>query len=171
MTEPLTLTKLIILYMLNQVDFSLKKSQLLDFILGEDYNTNFFTLNKAFDELLDSKFVETNSTHSTTFVSITKAGKDTLEFFQNRISEGIKSDIAKYFDSNKMEILNEVSVTSNFYRTSTGEYVADLTARDHSSELINLKIYMPTEDSAESLCNNWKEKSQDIYAYILEKLM
>lgn len=171
MTEPLTLTKLIILYMLNQVDFSLKKSQLLDFILGEDFNTNFFTLNKAFDELLDSKFVETYSTHSTTFVSITKTGKDTLEFFQNRISEGIKNDIAKYFESNKMEILNEVSVMSNFYRTSSGEYIADLTARDHSSELINLKIYMPTEDSAESICNSWKEKSQEIYAYILEKLL
>lgn len=171
MTEPLTLTKLIILYMLNQVDFALKKSQLLEFLLGEDFNTNFFTLNKAFDELLDSKFVETSSTHSTTFVSITKAGKDTLEFFQSRISEGIKNDIAKYFESNKMEILNEVSVMSNYYKTSSGDYVADLTARDHSNDLINMKIYMPTEDSAEAICSHWKNKSQDIYAYILENLL
>lgn len=171
MTEPLTLTKLIILYMLNQVDFPLKKAQLLDFILGEDFNTNFFTLNQAFDELLESKFVETNSTHSTTFVNITKTGKDTLDFFQNRISEGIKNDISKYFESNKMEILNEVSVTSNYYRTSSGEYVAELSARDHSSDLINMKIYMPTEDSVESICNHWKSKSQDLYAYILENLL
>lgn len=171
MTEPLTLTKLIILYMLNQVDFPLKKAQLLDFILGEDFNTNFFTLNQAFDELLESQFVETNSTHSTTFVNITNTGRDTLVLFQNRISEGIKNDITKYFESNKMEILNEVSVTSNYYRTSSGDYIADLSARDHSSDLINIKIHMPTEDAVESICNNWKAKSQDLYAYILENLL
>ncbi|MCR4684249.1 MAG: DUF4364 family protein, partial [Lachnospiraceae bacterium] len=60
MTEPLTLYKLIVLYMLDQVYFPLTKSQIFDFILEKDY-TNYFTLNQAASELIDSGLVESRS--------------------------------------------------------------------------------------------------------------
>lgn len=170
MTDPTTLTKLIVMYMLDMVDFPLKKAQLFDFILEKEY-TNYFTLQTAINDLIESNFIETSSTHSTTFVSLTDSGRDTLKLFKNRISDGIINDISKYFNENKMTIHNEVSAISNYYRTSNGFYVADLVARENSNELINLKVFMPTEDAAESICSNWKEKSQDIYAYIIENLL
>lgn len=170
MTDPTTLTKLIVMYMLDMVDFPLKKAQLFDFILEKEY-TNYFTLQTAINELVESSFIETSSTHSTTFVSLTDAGRDTLKLFKNRIAEGIINDITQYFDDNKMNIHNEVSSISNYYRTSSGTYVADLVAKENATDLINLKVYMPTEDAAESICNHWKSKSQDIYAYIIENLL
>lgn len=170
MTDPTTLTKLIVMYMLDMVDFPLKKAQLFDFILEKEY-TNYFTLQTALNELIDSAFIETSSTHSTTFVSLTSDGHNTLKLFKNRLSEGIINDITQYFNDNKMSIHNEVSSISNYYRTSSGSYVADLVARENTNDLINLKIYMPTEDAAESICNHWKEKSQDIYAFIIENLI
>ena len=170
MTEPLTLTKLIVLYMLNQVDFALTKAQIFDFILEKEYS-NYFTLQQATYELTESKFVESTSTHSSTLMKITPEGRDALKFFNNRMSEGIKEDINLYFSQNRMQIHNELSVMTNYYKTSEGEYIADLTAREKASDLINIKINMPTEDSAEAICNHWKEKSQDIYAFILETLL
>lgn len=170
MTEPLTLTKLIVLYMLNQVDFALTKAQIFDFILEKEYS-NYFTLQQATYELTESKFVESTSTHSSTLLKITPEGKDALKFFNNRMSEGIKEDINNYFSQNRMQIHNELSVMTNYYKTSEGEYVADLTAREKSLDLINIKINMPTEDSAEAICEHWKEKSQDIYSYLLETLL
>lgn len=170
MTEPLTLIKLIILYMLDQVDFSLTKAQLFDFILEKEY-TNYFTLMQATGELIESKLIDSSSTHSSTLLSLTSEGRESLKFFSNRISEGIKKDISLYFEENKLKIRNEVSVMSNYYRTNSGEYVADLVAREKSSTLMNLKVYVPTEDSAEAICEHWKTQSQDIYAYILEHLL
>lgn len=170
MTEPLTLTKLIVLYMLNQVDFALTKAQIFDFILEKEYS-NYFTLQQATYELTESKFVESTSTHSSTLMKITPEGRDALKFFNNRMSEGIKEDINLYFSQNRMQIHNELSVMTNYYKTSEGEYIADLTAREKASDLINIKINMPTEDSAEAICNHWKEKSQDIYSFILETLL
>lgn len=170
MTEPLTLIKLIIMYMLEQVDFPLTKAQLFDFILEKEY-TNYFTLMQATSELIDSNLVETSSTHSTTFMTLSEEGRSSLKYFKNRISEGIKKDISLYFEENKMEIHNEVSVMSNYHRTSSGEYVADLVAREKSSDLLNIKVYVPTEDSAEAICENWRSQSQDIYAFILEHLL
>lgn len=170
MTEPQTLTKLIVLYMLDKVDFPITKAQIYDFILEKEYS-NYFTLTQATFELADDGFIESSSTHSSTFLSLTDKGRDTLTFFQNRISDGIKKDINAYFEEHRMEITNEVSVITNYYRTSSGDYVADLLARDKASDLVDIKLNLPTEESARNVCEHWRDQSSDIYSILLEKLL
>ena len=45
-TEALTLYKLIVLYMLNKVNFPLTNAQISEFVLGREYTT-YFTLQEA----------------------------------------------------------------------------------------------------------------------------
>ncbi len=170
MTEPHTLTKLIVLYMLDKVDFPITKAQVYDFILEKEY-ANYFTLTQATYELTEDGYIESSSTHSTTFLKLTDKGRDTLTFFQNRISEGIRNDINSYFEDNRFEISNRVSVMTNYYRSANGDYIADLSAREKSEDLINIRINMPTEESAQNICEHWREKSSDIYSFILENLL
>lgn len=56
MTDALTLYKLIILYMLDKVDFPLTNSQLSEFILDKGY-TDYFKLQQAISELQDAEFI------------------------------------------------------------------------------------------------------------------
>ncbi|MCR4685902.1 MAG: DUF4364 family protein [Lachnospiraceae bacterium] len=170
MTEPLTLYKLIVLYMLDQVDFALTKSQIFDFILEKDY-TNYFTLNQAASELIDSGLVESRSIRNSSHLFLTDEGRDTLQCFQNRISDTIKEEISTYFHENELKLRNEVSVLSNYYRVTTGEYVAELIAKEKNAELMNLKISMPSEDAAKAICENWQKKNQEIYGYLMEHLL
>ena len=170
MAEPLTLIKLIILYMLDQIDFPLSKAQIYDFILEKEY-TNYFTLQQATCELIDSNFVASVTTHNSTLLTLTAEGRETLHYFRGRIADGIRQDINTYFDENRVELHNEVSVTSNYYRNSTGEYVADLSAHEKAEELINIKLALPTEEAAEAVCRNWKQRNQEVYSFIIEKLM
>lgn len=170
MTEPHTLIKLIVLYMLDKVDFPLTKAQVYDFILEKEY-ANYFALTEATYELTEGGLIDTSKTHSSTFLELTDKGRDTLSFFRNRISEGIRNDIDAFFEENRMEITNRMSVITNYYRTSSGDYVADLSAREKSEDLINIRINMPTEESAQALCEHWREKSSDIYSFILENLL
>ena len=170
MTEPLTLTKLIILYMLDSIDFPLSKAQIFDFILNREY-TNYFTLQQATCELTDSGFVSANVMHSVTLLTITDAGRDTLKYFHGRISDGIKADVQSYLTENKMELHNEVSVTSNYYRIGAGEYAAELSAHEKNSELVTIKLIVPTESAAETICENWKKQCQEIYSSLLTTLL
>ena len=62
MAEAFKLYKLIILYMLDKVDFPLTNSQISEFILNEGYTT-YFKLQQALSELLDSGFIREESTH------------------------------------------------------------------------------------------------------------
>ena len=55
--EPLTLYKLIILYMLNRVNFKLTYSQISSFILEKEY-TNYITLQQVISDLQDSALIQ-----------------------------------------------------------------------------------------------------------------
>ena len=94
--DPLTLYKLIVLYMLNRVTFPLTAAQVSDFILGKEY-TNFLTLQQVINELTDAGMIATQSIRNRTHLSITAEGKETLNFFENRIGDTIKQEIDSYF--------------------------------------------------------------------------
>ena len=169
MQEPMTLYKLIVLYMLNRVDFPLTKAQIGDFILNREY-TNFMTLQQAISELIDAGLINARSIHNRTHLILTKEGEQTLEFFSNEISNSIKSDIDNYLIENEMELRNEVSVLADYYKSTTGEYEAHLVAKDKEISLIDMTISVPLEETAFSICDNWQKKNQDIYQYIVSQL-
>lgn len=117
--DPLTLYKLIVLYMLNRVTFPLTAAQVSDFILGKEY-TNFLTLQQVINELTDAGMIATQSIRNRTHLSITPEGKETLNFFENRIGDTIKQEIDTYFRENEFTLRNEVSVLGDYYKSTSG---------------------------------------------------
>lgn len=169
MHDPLTLYKLIALYMLDRVDFPLTKSQISDFILGKEY-TNFLTLQQAIGELTDAGLITAQSVRNRTHLSITREGRETLNFFGNQINESIKADINDFFKENEMQLRNEVSILSDFYKSTSGEYEAHLTAKDKGINLVDITISVPTKETASTICDNWQRKNQEIYQYLISQL-
>ena len=161
MQDPLTLYKLIILYMLQRVDFPLTKAQISDFILEKQY-TSFLTLQQVISELIDAD----NRTH----LSITKEGRQTLDFFSNEISDTIKEEINTYLKENEMTLRNEVSILADYYKSTSGEFEAHLTAKDKEVTLLDIIISVPVEETAASICDNWQKKNQEIYQYLITEL-
>lgn len=167
--DPLTLYKLIVLYMLDRVDFPLTKAQVCDYILEKEY-TNFMTLQQAISELIDAEMIKARSIRNRTHLELTQEGRDTLEFFGNRISTQIKDDINTYFKENKFQLKNEVSVLANYYKATSGEYEANLIIKEKKINLVNLTMSVPSEEIAAAICDKWEGSSQDIYAFLVEKL-
>ena len=89
MAEASTQYKLIVLYMLDQVDFPLTNTQISNFMLDKDYTT-YFTVQKAISELIDAGLMRTESTYNNTHYYITPAGRETLSYFPDKISEAIR---------------------------------------------------------------------------------
>lgn len=167
--DPLTLYKLIVLYMLDKVDFPLTKAQVMDFILEKEYTT-FMTLQQAISELIDAEMIKAKSLRNRTHLELTVDGRETLEFFGNRISNQIKDEINEYFKENKFQLKNEVSVTSNYYKSTSGEYEANLVIKEKKINLVNLTMSVPTEELAASICENWETANQEIYSLLVDKL-
>ena len=167
--DPLTLYKLIILYMLNRVAFPLTKAQIVDFVLEKEYTT-FLTLQQAISDLTESHMVTTRTIGNRTQLYITDEGKSTLSFFENRISDAIKEDVSLYLKDHRLQIRNEISVTSSYYRSTGGDYEARLVAKERESNLITLTLSVPNEAMAAAICDNWQEKNQEIYEFVTKSL-
>lgn len=167
--EALTLYKLIVLYMIDTVNFPLTKSQIGDFLLGKEY-THFLTLQQVWAELEEAGMILTRAKGNRTHISITDEGKSTLRFFENRISDEIKNDIQNYMKEHKWDIIEEVSITSEYYKTTNNEYIAQLIAKEKGIDLVDIKLTVPLESMAASICDNWQNKNQEIYKYLTEQL-
>lgn len=170
MKDPLNLYKLIVLFMLDYVDFPLTRAQLFDFIMGKGYVT-FFSLQQTINELIDASLLVTESSHNATRLIITDSGRQTISFFENRIPDNIKSDIIEYLNDNSIQMRNHTSVSADFYKTVNGEYEINFGVKDKGNDLISLKISVPTQEAAEKMCRSWEKRSADIYDYIYKTLL
>lgn len=165
----LELYKLIVLYMLNRVDFPLTQSQISEFILEQEY-TNYLVLQQSLSQLAETGLVQTHSTLNRTVLVITEEGKNTLSYFEGQISDAIKQDIDFYFEEHSLKLRDQVSVTSNYYKATSGEYEALLTAKDRDTPLVEIKLSVPTAELADSICNNWAKKNQEVYETLTRML-
>ena len=168
--DPLTLYKLIILYMLDRTQFKLTYSQISSFILEKEY-TNFMTLQQVISDLRDAELIKTDTSLNRTFFFITEDGRYTLSYFKYRISDAIIDDINTFLSEKHFELKNEAAISARYYKVSLGKYQAELIAQEKNTELVNIKISVPTEDIAKTLCENWYKENEQIYKYLMEALM
>ena len=170
MTEAFKLYKLIILYILDKVDFPMTNSQLSEFILDEGYTT-YFKLQQTLSELAESGFIREEITHSRTFYHLTDEGAETIRYFKNDISSAIQKDIDTFLAQKKYELKDEVSTKADYYRNTNGEYLVTCKVIERNQPLIELTLTVPSESEAETAVNNWRQNNQEIYALIMAKLL
>lgn len=169
-SEPMTLYKLIILYVLDHVDFPLSNAQVSEFILTKGY-TDYFTFQQAASELVDAEFIKSTQLRNSTHYTITDEGRETLAFFGKKISDGIKSDIDHYLKANKYMLRNENDVVADFYKEKTDEYIVRCEVKEKKSTLVELQLTVTDEAMAELICDNWKKKNGEVYQYLIQTLL
>ena len=158
MAEAFKLYKLIILYMLDKVDFPLTNSQISEFILNEGYTT-YFKLQQAL------------STHTRTFYHLTEEGEETIHYFKNDISPAIQEDINSFLSNKQYELKNEVAIKADYYRNPNMEYCVRCQILERDAPLIDLTLTVPTESEAMAIAANWTQKNEKIYANLMAELL
>lgn len=167
--ELLTLYKLIVLYILNGVSFPITTAQISELTLDREY-ISFLTLQQTVTELTEVGLISSETVRNRTYLTITEEGRETLNFFRSRIDHTIRQDIDTYLRENEYTIRNEVSVLGDYYKSTSGEYEAHLTAKDRGIKLVDITLSVPDEQTAASICDNWQKKNQNIYQYLTQEL-
>ena len=170
MAEPFTIYKLTILNMLDMVDFPLTNTQISNFFLEQEY-TDYFRVQQVINNLADADLIRAESTHTNTQYTITAAGKETLGFFRDKITDAIVRDTVAYFEKNKVEMRSENSILADYYKTPQQTYAVRCQFRQRDINLIDLTLSVKTKEQAEAICNNWKKQNEDVYAYLMDILM
>ncbi len=170
MTEQNMQYKLMVLYMLGKVDFSLTYTHLSDFILGRGY-TDYFNLQQAIAELTETGLIHQETLRSTTYYMITPEGEETIGYFSSRISLAIREDIDTWLKENRLAMINDVSMRADYYRDTAGDYEVRCVIMEKKKDLCDLRLKVTDESIAKAMCKQWKAKSQPIYEYLMKELM
>lgn len=170
MSESFTLYKLIVLYMLEKVDFPLTNGQISEFILDKGY-TNYFTLQQAISEMVEAGFIHEETTHNRTLYHLTEEGTDTIHFFNKNISPAIQNDINTFLAEKSYDLKNEVSIKADYWQNKKMDYSVRCQILENGTPLIDMTLTVPSVEEATTIANKWNTKNQEIYAIIMANLL
>ena len=111
------------------------------------------------------------SSYNSSIYRITDAGRDTLHYFGDKVSDAICQDILEYLEENHLKIRDSLSTTADYFPGNGQDYLVRCQVREQDSTLIDLTLSVPSRKQAISVCDHWKGKSQEIYAHVMEQLL
>lgn len=170
MAEPTTIYKLIILYMLEQVDFPLTNTKISNFFLDKNYTT-YFTIQQVINDLVESELLVFENTHSNTQYRLTASGRETLHFFEDKISDGIRNDVSDYFATNQIELKQDADILADYYKTTNQDYGVHCQLKQQNHPIVDITLSVKTLEMAEAICQNWKEQSENVYDMLMDILV
>jgi len=163
----LAINKLIILYILNKLNKPTTNSQLTQIIL-ENNLINYFALQQYISELINTGFINTITDNKKQYLIISNKGIDTLNFFLNRIPDSKIEQLDDYFE-NKNESTQKIEPLTEYMPVKDG-FEVTLILKKGIKNLIEIKLPAKTMEAIETIRNNWKENSQEIYNNLIEKI-
>lgn len=170
MAELNTMYRIMILYMLDRVEYPLTNTQITNFILEKEY-TSYFTVQETISDLLSSELIIAESTHNNTRYRITEEGRQTLRFFQDKITDAIKNDITSYFEEHHYDLKQETSVFADFYKAPGKGYQVRCQIKNLERSIVDLTLHVETRDQAYAICSNWSAQNTEVYAAIMDLLL
>lgn len=170
MAELDTMYRILILYMLNKVEYPLTNTQITNFILEKEY-TNYFTVQQTLSDLLSSDLITAESTHNNTRYRITEDGQQTLHFFEDKITPAIKKDILDYFKEHHFDLKQETSVYADFFKAPGSGYQVKCQIKNVEKPVLDLTLNVPSRELAQTICANWGKTNEEVYAILMDMLV
>lgn len=169
MTDTLTLSKLIVLYMLDKVDFTLTNSQISEFVLDKGY-TNYFVLQQAFSELENAEFVTSSTIRNSSHYAITDEGRHSIEYFGKNISRDIRDEIDQFMNENRYQLREANEIVADYYQEKPDLFIVQCQIKEKGQMLVNLQLSVTSEHQAITICDNWRKKNSEFYNQLVMTL-
>ncbi len=170
MAEPNTLYRVMILYMLDKVEYPLTGTQITNFITEKDY-TNYFTVQETIADLRDSELILAEPTHNNTRYRLSEEGQRSLSYFSEKISPEIKEEIDAYFRQNDVKLKQETNVYADYYKAPGKGYQVCCRIKNREATVLELTLTVQTAEQAQAICDNWGKENENVYAQLMDLLL
>ncbi len=161
--------KLLILYIINKVNFKLTNSQISKLVVNI-HEINYFYLQQYISHLVDDKFIECRIEEGSRFYNITPSGRQALEFFKTMIRASTRDKIDAIIKENTQALRTETQVSSDYIPLDDNQYSVSCRISEGTTCLIDLKLFAGPKEQARLICRNWEKNSQELYPEIIRLL-
>lgn len=171
LSDTLIESKLLLLHLMEKMNFPITTSQISQFVLEEGI-LNYFELQECLSEMVEGKYVDAIKENNSTRYTITDLGIVSLGYFESRIPLHIRSKISKYIYENRSQIKRDYETTANYFKDiQTGEYTVKCGIYEDNSLLMEINISVVNREQARNICDNWKNNVNQIYDKVLWSLL
>lgn len=161
--------KVLILYILNNIQKPVTNDTLLQLILSID-DMNYFYFKQYLLDLIENKYIIEVLKDNEKLYTITETGKRTLELTLD-ILPGIKKlKVDSKIKDELSQIEDSVSVTSEFEPYHLNEFLVTCKIVENSSTIFEVKTVATDREQAKKITENWEKNSEKIYPQILKIL-
>lgn len=168
--ETSMLYKLTVLYMLKKVNFALANAQIVEFFTDTGY-TNYFVVQQTLSSLCEVALIEEEKNQNTTSYRLTEEGDKTLKLFSQDLSSAVRGDVDQYLRKNCFNLRSEAAIQTRFFPTGDGDFMVTAQVKEADATLFEIALAVPTEDEARTACVRFRERSADLYQYLLKTLL
>ncbi len=163
--------KLILLFLLYQMDMSLSIAQIVDFTAECGY-MSYFECQQYMAELVSNGFIDDEVNESnTTMYTITPDGEDALRMFSKQIPYSKRTAICEYVSVNKRRIKREFEVVANYFYNSENDYVVKCGVYEDETPLMEVNISVVSKEQAKAIKRNWRNNVTELYGKILSVMI
>ena len=161
--------KLIALFIIDSFKMPVPSSYIVDTLALEPF-VNYFDLSQQMGELEEEELVTYYIEDSNRFYSLTKKGKDALEFFHKRIPKTVRERLFKAVKIKIKDLKNALSIKADYEQISELEYRVSLGISEAGYEMLSVSMPVGDELLAKKMCTAFKENSQEVYSEFLSVL-
>ena len=156
--------------MLDKAGEAMTSAHFSDFVLEKGY-TDYFTLQASLSELEEAGLVNTRHAAGRTLFTLSDEGRNSLKFYNGRISDEIKQEMTAYLKEKNFELEEENLALSEYYEDGKGGFSARCRIRENDKQLVELSLSVPTKEQAEAICLQWNEKYYEVYECLMDILL
>lgn len=88
--------------------------------------------------------IEKRTISNTSYYYLTEDGKNTLTYFENDISQDIRTEVLQYLAARGASAKNQVKAPADYYINNQGEYVVHLQLLQKGASVIDLSLAAPS---------------------------
>ena len=169
MTSPITVYKLMILYLLDRAEGRIAMDRLSSFLIESGY-AGFLSLVSSYAELEQSGLASSEAEGDQVFLKITWDGKEALRCFAGDLGEDIRRHCDRWLKENELAVREEQYVTGSFSYAGEDRYEVRLQIREDMKPLLEISLRVPDKATAAKITENWKRENPEIYRFLVEKL-
>ena len=163
-SETLAENKVLILYILNNVDKPVTSDALYS-IITSAIDLNYFYFQQFLLDLLEVKYIAKYETETKCVY-----GKNTLDLTLDILPGIIKLKVDTNFKSNIESFENKESVIAEYTPKSENEYEIECKIVDNGEIVFAIKIMAYSREQAQNIVNNWKKNANTLYPEFLNIL-
>lgn len=169
-TLELAENKLLLLYVIKTIKYSITNTQLTDIVLENSF-INYFLLQQYITELVSSEFLIYEEENSKKLIRLTEKGDKVLTLFKDRVSSNKIKLIDDYINNKLESIKKELTISGDYTLDNNDTFLVNLKAVEGKTLLLDLKLNVASKKQAISLCSKWRENPSEIYDRIMQAVI